>query len=65
MTWYALAIVHRRLGHDADARRWSTAPTPGWPTATARPPAVNPLAQEPIWATTSKRRSCEREAKSK
>jgi predicted Zn-dependent protease len=22
MTWYALAIVHRRLGHDADARRW-------------------------------------------
>ena len=22
MTWYALAVVHRRLGHDADSRRW-------------------------------------------
>jgi len=22
VTWYALAIVHRRLGHDADSRRW-------------------------------------------
>ena len=22
MTWYALAIIHRRLGHNADARRW-------------------------------------------
>jgi hypothetical protein len=22
MFWYALAIAHRRLGHDGDARRW-------------------------------------------